>query len=98
MSQRVLITDEDWSATREWVSDTWNGLDVLRGSDKRKPLILTDRPGRKAFWPKRLACSLFDRQLVHMGGRIRQGEPASDCLQVARKLSQARQQQPKEPS
>jgi hypothetical protein len=55
---------------------------MLRGIDKRKPLILTDRPGRKAFWSKRLARPLYDRQLAHMGARIRQSE----------------QQQPKEPS
>ncbi|GLY02247.1 MULTISPECIES: SDR family NAD(P)-dependent oxidoreductase [Actinoplanes] len=44
---------------------------VLAGIDSRKPLILPDGPARKAFWTKRLARRVYDRQMMAGGARLR---------------------------
>ncbi|QKW06165.1 SDR family NAD(P)-dependent oxidoreductase [Streptomyces sp. NA04227] len=46
---------------------------VVRGVDKRQPLILTDKPGRRAYWAKRLLRPLYDRQMLDFGTKLRRG-------------------------
>jgi NAD(P)-dependent dehydrogenase (short-subunit alcohol dehydrogenase family) len=43
---------------------------VLRGVDRRQAVIITDRPGRVAFWTKRLARPLYDRRQLDFARRI----------------------------
>jgi NAD(P)-dependent dehydrogenase (short-subunit alcohol dehydrogenase family) len=43
---------------------------VMRGIERRSAVIITDRPGRVAFWTKRLARPLYDRQQFDFARRI----------------------------
>ncbi|WP_328857085.1 SDR family NAD(P)-dependent oxidoreductase [Williamsia herbipolensis] len=43
---------------------------VIAGVDARRPVILTDRAGRKAFFAKRFARPLYTRQMLGMSRRI----------------------------
>ncbi|TKJ22385.1 SDR family NAD(P)-dependent oxidoreductase [Blastococcus sp. CCUG 61487] len=47
---------------------------VVRGIDAKRHLILPDRNARIAFWTKRLARPLYDRQMLGMGARIHRAE------------------------
>ncbi|WP_431781247.1 SDR family NAD(P)-dependent oxidoreductase [Streptomyces chumphonensis] len=47
---------------------------VMAGVRTGRPVILTDGPGRRAYWAKRLLRPLYDRQMYRFGQRIRQGE------------------------
>jgi NAD(P)-dependent dehydrogenase (short-subunit alcohol dehydrogenase family) len=51
---------------------------VLRAVDARRFLVLPDRSARLAFWAKRLARPLYDRQMLGMGARIRRAEQDGD--------------------
>ncbi len=42
---------------------------VMAGIDARKPVILTDRLGRRTYWTKRLARPLYDRMFTRAGER-----------------------------
>ena len=44
---------------------------VMDGIDKRRPVIITDRPGRKAIWTKRLARPLYDREQRGFAARVK---------------------------
>lgn len=43
---------------------------VLKGIDKHKRVILTDRLGRQAFWTKRLARPAYDRFATQAGAKL----------------------------
>jgi len=43
---------------------------VLEGIDKKKPIILTDRMGRQAYFGKRFARPLYDRMMVAQAKRL----------------------------
>ncbi|MCZ7416529.1 MULTISPECIES: SDR family NAD(P)-dependent oxidoreductase [unclassified Streptomyces] len=43
---------------------------VLEGVRKGRGVVLTDRPGRRAYWSKRLLRPLYDRQMHAFGRRI----------------------------
>ncbi|MET7639730.1 SDR family NAD(P)-dependent oxidoreductase [Streptomyces sp. NPDC005438] len=43
---------------------------VLHGVDRRRPMILTDRAGRRAYWAKRLLSPLYHRQMRQFGARV----------------------------
>jgi NAD(P)-dependent dehydrogenase (short-subunit alcohol dehydrogenase family) len=47
---------------------------VVRAVDARRFLVLPDRNARIAFWTKRLARRLYDRQMLGMGARIHAAE------------------------
>ena len=47
---------------------------VLRGIDARRFLVLPDRSARIAYWTKRLARPLYDRQMLASGAKIRRIE------------------------
>jgi NAD(P)-dependent dehydrogenase (short-subunit alcohol dehydrogenase family) len=51
---------------------------VLRAVDARTFLVLPDRAGRLAFWTKRLARPLYDRQMSAAGVRIHGAEQQAD--------------------
>lgn len=44
---------------------------VLRGMDRKLPVIVTDAPARKAVRTKRLARRIYDREQLRFAGRIR---------------------------
>ena len=43
---------------------------MLDGIDKRKPIILTDRLGRQAYFSKRFARPLYDRMMLGQAKRL----------------------------
>ncbi|WP_040339858.1 SDR family NAD(P)-dependent oxidoreductase [Candidatus Blastococcus massiliensis] len=47
---------------------------VVRAVDAKRFLIMPDRNARLAFWTKRLARPLYDRQMLRMGTRIHAAE------------------------
>ncbi|MFC1437169.1 SDR family NAD(P)-dependent oxidoreductase [Streptacidiphilus sp. N1-10] len=47
---------------------------VLKSVDARRFLVLPDRSARIAYWTKRLARPLYDRQMLAAGARIRRAE------------------------
>ncbi|TFV66954.1 UNVERIFIED_ORG: SDR family NAD(P)-dependent oxidoreductase [Bacillus sp. AZ43] len=52
---------------------------VVRAVDARKFLVMPDRNARIAFWTKRLARPLYDRQMLGMGARIHRAEQDGDA-------------------
>ena len=51
---------------------------VVRAVDARRFLVLPDRAARLAFWAKRLARPLYDRQMFAAGARIRRAADTGD--------------------
>jgi hypothetical protein len=47
---------------------------VVRAVDAGRFLVLPDRDARIAYWTKRLARPLYDRQMLRMGARIHGAE------------------------
>jgi NAD(P)-dependent dehydrogenase (short-subunit alcohol dehydrogenase family) len=56
---------------------------VVRAVDDRRFLVLPDREARIAFWAKRLARPLYDRQMLAAGARIQRAEQ-QDSIDRAR--------------
>jgi NAD(P)-dependent dehydrogenase (short-subunit alcohol dehydrogenase family) len=44
---------------------------VMDGIERNRPVILPDRPGRKAFWSKRLARPAYDREQRGFAARVK---------------------------
>jgi NAD(P)-dependent dehydrogenase (short-subunit alcohol dehydrogenase family) len=51
---------------------------VVRAVDAGRFLVLPDRDARIAYWTKRLARPLYDRQMLRMGARIHGAEQQQD--------------------
>jgi NAD(P)-dependent dehydrogenase (short-subunit alcohol dehydrogenase family) len=51
---------------------------VVRAVDARRFLVLPDRAARLAFWTKRLARPLYDRQMLAAGAKIRRAAGTAD--------------------
>lgn len=54
---------------------------VMEGIDRRRPIILTDREGRRAYWAKRLARPLYDRQMARAAQKLERAESADQEAQ-----------------